>query len=58
MLTDKLRVKEELRVILGLWPDHLEGWRQHQLRWEHREKAGFEGRRGSQFWRQSVSEAY
>lgn len=24
MLTDKLRVKEELRVILGLWPDHLE----------------------------------
>ena len=22
-------------MILGLWPDHLEGWSLDQLRWEH-----------------------
>lgn len=34
LLTDKLRVKEELRVILGLWPDHLERKDGDRINWD------------------------
>lgn len=39
------------KVILGVWPECLEGWSWDLLRWEHSRRAGFAARSGGQFRR-------